>query len=130
MMKRVDGKADLILSPLWQKVDDTGLLDLLTVLTEVAFGFETPVQRANDPILQSLNVGLDLSVDSLVPEVRNALDVRDERINCVLAKLPNLVNRFLEVHAVMLHKDRNEVVGIIATSLFDVVGEDVLEWEI
>ena len=126
-MKRVDGKADLILSPLWQKVDDTGLLDLLTVLTEVAFGFETPVQRANDPILQSLNVGLDLSVDSLVPEVRNALDVRDERINCVLAKLPNLVNRFLEVHAVMLHKDRNEVVGIIATSLFDVVGEDVLE---
>ena len=129
-MKRVDGKADLILSPLWQKVDDTGLLDLLTVLTEVAFGFETPVQRANDPILQSLNVGLDLSVDSLVPEVRNALDVRDERINCVLAKLPNLVNRFLEVHAVMLHKDRNEVVGIIATSLFDVVGEDVLEWEI
>lgn len=129
-MKRVDGKADLILSPLWQKVDDTGLLDLLTVLTEVAFGFETPVQRANDPILQSLNVGLDLSVDSLVPEVRDALDVRDERINCVLAKLPNLVNRFLEVHAVMLHKDRNEVVGIIATSLFDVVGEDVLEWEI
>ena len=129
-MKRVDGKADLILGPLWQKVDDTGLLDLLTVLTEVAFGFETPVQRANDPILQSLNVGLDLSVDSLVPEVRNALDVRDERINCVLAKLPNLVNRFLEVHAVMLHKDRNEVVGIIATSLFDVVGEDVLEWEI
>lgn len=129
-MKRVDGKADLILSPLWQKVDDTGLLDLLTVLTEVALGFETPVQRANDPILQSLNVGLDLSVDSLVPEVRNALDVRDERINCVLAKLPNLVNRFLEVHAVMLHKDRNEVVGIIATSLFDVVGEDVLEWEI
>ena len=130
MMKRVDGKADLILGPLWQKVDDTGLLDLLTVLTEVAFGFETPVQRANDPILQSLNVGLDLSVDSLVPEVRDALDVRDERINCVLAKLPNLVNRFLEVHAVMLHKDRNEVVGIIATSLFDVVGEDVLEWEI
>lgn len=129
-MKRVDGKADLILSPLWQKVDDTGLLDLLTVLTEVALGFETPVQRANDPILQSLNVGLDLSVDSLVPEVRDALDVRDERINCVLAKLPNLVNRFLEVHAVMLHKDRNEVVGIIATSLFDVVGEDVLEWEI
>lgn len=129
-MKRVDGKADLILGPLWQKVDDTGLLDLLTVLTEVAFGFETPVQRANDPILQSLNVGLDLSVDSLVPEVRDALDVRDERINCVLAKLPNLVNRFLEVHAVMLHKDRNEVVGIIATSLFDVVGEDVLEWEI
>lgn len=129
-MKRVDGKADLILGPLWQKVDDTGLLDLLTVLTEVAFGFETPVQRANDPILQSLNVGLDLSVDSLVPEVRNALDVRDERINCVLAKLPNLVNRFLEVHAMMLHKDRNEVVGIIATSLFDVVGEDVLEWEI
>ena len=123
----MDGKADLILGPLWQKVDDTGLLDLLTVLTEVAFGFETPVQRANDPILQSLNVGLDLSVDSLVPEVRNALDVRDERINCVLAKLPNLVNRFLEVHAVMLHKDRNEVVGIIATSLFDVVGEDVLE---
>jgi len=27
----------------------------------------------------------------------------------------------------MLHKDRDEVVGVVATSLLDVVGEDVLK---
>ena len=117
----------ILLDPLWKKVDDTGLLDPLTFLTEVAFGFETPVQGANDPILQSLNIELDLSVDLLVPEVRDALEVGDEGIDGVLAKLPNLVNCFLEVHVVMLHKDRDEVVGIVATSLFDVVGKDVLK---
>jgi hypothetical protein len=126
-MKRVCGKVGLILLDLWQKVDDAGLLDLLTVLTEIAFGFETPVQRADDPILQSLNVELDFSVDLLVPEVRDTLEVGDECIDSVLAKLSDPVDRFLEVHLVMLHKDRDEVVGIVATGLFDVVGEDVLK---
>ena len=30
----------------------------------------------------------------------------------------------------MLHKDWDEVVGVVATGLFDVVGEDVLKREI
>jgi len=127
-MRQMCGKADLtLLDHLWQEVDDTGLLDLLTVLTEVAFGFETPVQGPNYPILQSLDVELDLSVDLLIPEVRDTLEVGDERIDSVLAKLSDLVNRFLEVHVVMFHKNRNQVVGIVATRLFDVVGEDVLK---
>jgi len=127
-MKRMCGKANLILlGHLWQEVDDAGLLDLLTVLTEVTFGFETPVQGADNPILQSLDVELDLSVDLLVPEVRDALEVRDECVDGVLAKLSNLVDCFLEVHVMVLHENRDEVVGIVTTSLFDVVGEDVLK---
>jgi len=119
---------DLILfGPLRQEVDNTGLLDLLTVLTEVAFGFETPVQGADNPILQSLDVELDFSVDLLVPEVRDALEVGDECIDGILAKFSDLVNCLLEVHAVMLHENWDEVVGIITTRLFDVVGEDVLK---
>ena len=121
-------RASLIfLDPLWEEIDDAGLLDLLTVLAEVAFGFETPVQGADDPILQPLNVKLDLSVYSLVFEVGDALDVGDECIDGALAKLSDFVNRFLEVHAVMLHKDRDEVVGIVTAGLLDVVGEDVLK---
>jgi len=85
------------------------------------------VQGTHDPILESLDVELDLSVDSLVPEVRNALEVGDECINGILAKFSNLVNSFLEVHTVMRHENRDEVVGIVATRLFDAVGEDVLK---
>lgn len=121
------GNADLIFVPLWQKVDDTGIFDLLTVFAEVTLGFEAPVQRADDPILQPLDVHLDLSVDLLVPKVGDALDVGDEGIDSVLAELSNHVNRFLEVHPVMLHENRDEVMSIVAAGLLDVVGEDVLK---
>ena len=85
------------------------------------------MQGANDPILQPLNVELDLSIDTLVLEVRDALEVGDECIDGILAKLSDLVDCFLEVHTVMFHKDRDEVVGIVATSLLDIVGEDILK---
>jgi hypothetical protein len=99
----------------------------LTVLTEITFGFETPVQATDNPILQSLDVELDLPVNLLVPEVRDLLDVGDEYIDGLLAKFSDLVNCLLEVHAFMLHEDRDEVVGIVTASLFDVVREDVLK---
>ena len=122
------GNADsILLSPLRQKWDDAGFLDLLTVLSEVTLGFETPVQGADDPVLQPLHVNLDLPVDSLVPKVGDTLEVGDEGVNSVLAELSNLVNRFLEVHIVMLHENWNEVMGVVTTGLLDIVGEDVLK---
>lgn len=122
------GIADLILfGPLWIEVNDAGLFDLLTVLAEVTLGFEAPVQRTDDPVLQSLDVKLDLSVDLFVLKVGDTLGVGDEGVNSVLAELSNHVNRFLEVHPVMLHENRDKVVSIVPTSLLDVVGEDVLK---
>ena len=88
------------------------------------------MQGPDDPVLQSLDVELDLSVDLLVPEVGDPLEVGDERVDGILAKFSDLVNRFLEVHPVMLHENRDEVVSVVATRLFDVVGEDVLELKV
>ena len=85
------------------------------------------MQGADDPILQSLDVKLDLLVNSLVAKVGDALEVGDECINSVLAELADHVNSFLEVHVVMLHENRDQVVRVVSTGLLNVVGEYVLK---
>ena len=127
-MKQMRGNADLIhLNPLRQQVDYAGVLDLLTILAEVTLGFKTPVQGTNDPILQSLDVKPDLLVDPLISKVGDTLDVGDEGVNSILAKFSNHVNRLLEVHPMMLHENRDEVMGVVTSGLFNIVGEDVLK---
>lgn len=62
------------------EVENTGCPDLLAVRTEVAVSLEAPVQGTGDPVLQSPNIEPGLSVDLLVPEVRDSLVVGESTL--------------------------------------------------
>lgn len=115
-----------------QQLHVASLLHLGATILEVPLGHETPVQRADDPVLKTLNVSLDPGVDfgadagvNDVGEGWNASLVLDEGVDGLLAKCADVVDRFLESETVVLHEDTDHVVGI-AAALLDVVREDVL----
>lgn len=127
--RRIDGGNVLMPSLLHrQQLHEPRLLHLRAGLLEIPLRHEAPVQRADDPVLQSLDVARHPAVD-LGPEVgegRNAGFVLDEGVDGLFAQAADAVDRFLEGAAVVLHEDADHVVGV-AACLFDVVGEHVLQ---
>lgn len=111
-----------------QQLHEPRLLHLRPGLLEIPLRHETPVQRADNPVLQTLDVARHPAVDlgTKVCEGRNAGLVLYEGIDGLLAETTDAVDRFLESAAVVLHEDADHVVGVTAC-LFDIVREDVLE---
>lgn len=111
-----------------QQLHEPRLLHLSARLLEVPLRHEAPVQRPDDPVLQTLDVARRPAVD-FRPEVgegRNAGFVLDEGVDGLFAETADAVDRFLKGAAVVLHEDADHVVGV-AACLLDIVGKDVLE---
>lgn len=86
------------------------------------------MQRANDPILQSVNIDGDIPVDFWAPR-RELCFVVDEAVDGLFAQLAHKIDSLLQVETHLVHHDRDHVVRV-AFGLLDVVREDVLWHEI
>jgi hypothetical protein len=110
--------------PFREKFDDPVLFHLQPLLAKVALRVERPVQRADDPVLQPLDVYRDLLVKLIAPR-REHRAVVLEALDRALAKCTHIVYGTLKVEPLLAHEDDNHVVRI-ASRLLDVVGKDVL----
>lgn len=110
--------------PFREKLDDAILFHLQPLLAKVALRVERPVQRADDPVLQPLDVYRDLLVKLAAPR-REHRAVVLEALDRALAKCADIVYGTLEVEPLFAHEDDDHVVRI-ASRLLDVVGKDVL----
>ena len=84
------------------------------------------MDATNDPVRQTLDVDLDLRIDFRTPRWK-ASPILGEAIDGFLAEITNKIYGCLEVHSMVTHHDRYDVVRIIAFGLFTIVGEDILE---
>ena len=109
----------------WVQAHDTGPLDLVACVAEVALGLERPVEVADDPGLHRLGVLRDLVVDFGAP-------ARERRLSGV-----EVVDEALEVHAdgvrsalqvelLVLHEHGDYVVRGVAHRLLHIVRVEIL----
>lgn len=72
------------------------LLDLGTCLTEVTFCNETPMQGADDPILEALNVGLNGVIHFRTPR-RESVAISFKPFDTLVAKFAGVIDSGLNV---------------------------------
>lgn len=94
-----------------EKLDLTRLPHELRLFAEVAFRLEAPDAVGNDPVLETLDVQRDLSVDLRTPR-RDDLPALEEPVERLLPELVRLLDRALAVDAVLRHENANEVVRL------------------
>jgi hypothetical protein len=110
--------------PFREKLDDPVLFHPQPLLAKVALRVERPVQRADDPVLQPLDVDRDLLVKLIAPR-REHRAVVLEALDRALAKCTDIIYGTLKVEPLFAHEDDDYVVSI-TSRLLDIVGKDVL----
>ena len=88
-------------------------------LPKIPLGFEAPVKKAGDPVLQAFNVNSDEGVQ-VFPKRRNEFPACFEASDESLAPATDVVHGFLNFHSVEFHEDNDHVPGFPA-SLFTIV---------
>lgn len=111
--------------PFREKLDDPMLFHLQPFLAKVALRVERPVQRADDPVLQPLNVYRDLLIKLFTPR-RDHRAVVLETLNRAFAKCTDVVYGTLKIQSLFSHENDDHVVGIVSR-LLNVVGKDILK---
>ena len=110
--------------PFREQLDDAMLLHVQPFLAKVTLRVERPVQRADDPVLQPLDVDRDLLVELFAPRRKHRTVVL-EALDGALAKRTDVVDGTLQIEPLFAHEDDDHVVRIMAR-LLDVVRKDVL----
>lgn len=88
------------------------LFHFSTLLAEVPFAHERPMQRAHDPVLQALHISSHVPVEFRASKGRDALLIFHERVDRHPAHLAHVVDGLLEVHPVIRLQDRDHVMRV------------------
>lgn len=110
--------------PLREKLNDAMLLYLQPILAKVPLGIERPVKRADNPVLQPLDIYRDLLVELFAPR-REHRAVLLEALDRALAQCADVIDGALQVEPLLAHEDNDHVMRVPAR-LLDVVRKDVL----
>ena len=98
--------------------------DIRRFLPEIPLGFEAPVEKASDPVLQAFDINGDEGIQ-VFPERRNELPAFFEPFDEGLALFGDVVHGFLDSHPVKFHED-NDHVPSLSAGLFNIVRCDIL----
>ena len=94
-----------------EELDLERLLDLLRVLAEVTLRLERPLRVGDDPVLETLDVERDSTVDLLAPG-RDSLALAEEVVERLAPEVTGELDRGLAVAVVGSHEDADEVVRL------------------
>lgn len=101
-------------------------LNIRCFLPEISLRFEAPVEKASDPVLQTLDVNGDERVE-VFSKRGDEFFVCLETFEESFALISDVIHGFLNVHSVEFHKDDDHVPSFSA-SLFNVIRHDVLSY--
>ena len=91
---------------------------------KISFGFEAPVEKAGDPVLQAFDINVNEGIQ-VFPKRRNEFPGFFEPFDESLAFVGDVIHGFLDPHPVVFHED-NDHVPSFSAGLFDVVRSDIL----
>lgn len=91
--------------------DNACALHLETLLSEVAFRLERPLQAACDPVGEAVDVDSKLMVNLRAPG-RQVFPEEVEAIDTVLAEIAHEIDGRLEIQTLLLLHDNNHVVRV------------------
>jgi len=104
--------------------DDSMDFNVGCFLPKISLGFEAPVEKADNPVLQAFDINSDEGIQ-VFPKRRNEFPVFFEPFDESLALVGDVVHGFLDSHPMEFHED-NDHVPSFSTSLFDIVRCDIL----
>lgn len=110
--------------PFREKLDDAMMLHLQPFLAKVTLRVKGPVQRADDPVLQPIDVYRDLPIELITPR-RQHRTVLLEPLDRALAQRADVVDGTLKVEPLFPHQDDDHIV-CIASGLLHIIRKDVL----
>jgi len=95
----------------WAQLHDPGSVHLIEGVPKVAGGFEAPMDVANNPAADAVEVLVGISVDLWSPG-RQLLPFLHEALHEIPEELASAVSRLLEGVAILLHQHREDVVPL------------------
>lgn len=110
--------------PSGEQLDDAISLDCMSILPEIAGGIKGPVQRTNNPVLQSFDIDFYLLVKLFPPRGEDST-VIFKPLHGILAQLAEVVDSALQVQTLFAHEHNNHIMRITAR-LLHVVRENIL----